>query len=578
MKKLSLIFLLFVLQAGVSLYGQESEATINQWLEKAQIASEKGDKSEELRFRNKLAFYYWDQQQPEEAIHHLEIGLELNKALKNPNGIQLTHNYLGILYTETRQYNKALSNFNATLSSARRKNYKAEETSALLNIAQVYAAQENHKKTIAITLQALEIAKEQNNLKNIRHCYGLLSESYQALENSEKSLFYFNQFSTIDKHIKKQEIEQIQQKSKQEVAEAQNKQKETAQELYSKEQQLQQAKDSLTLAEQLRREQQMFIKLQETVLREKEVQLQLERLWRAVLIAGMTLLLGFVIALFYFLAKIRRQKKQIEEQHDTLSRQTKQIQSSIAYAETIQQAVLPLKQDLPEILETFIIFQPKDVVSGDFYWHYQTATHTYIACVDCTGHGVPGAFMSMIGTMLLNEIAGNLNNINPAEILETLDKQIQEALKQNVSDNTDGMDLILIAFPNNGTPQNILFAGAKRPLYHYSAKEQTLSVVKTTRRGIGGKKLNSTPPFFENKSIPIATGDCLYMGTDGFIDQQDANRKRFGSQQLTQLLSEIGGLSMVEQKLKLEEALMQHRGNEPQRDDITLVGIKMGVQ
>lgn len=578
MKKLSLIFLLFVLQAGASLYGQESEATINQWLEKAQIASEKGDKSEELRFRNKLAFYYWDQQQPEEAIHHLEIGLELNKALKNPNGIQLTHNYLGILYTETRQYNKALSNFNATLSFARRKNYKAEETSALLNIAQVYAAQENHKKTIAITQQALEIAKEQNNLKNIRHCYGLLSESYQALENSEKSLFYFNQFSTIDKHIKKQEIEQIQQKSKQEVAEAQNKQKETAQELYSKEQQLQQAKDSLTLAEQLRREQQMFIKLQETVLREKEVQLQLERLWRAVLIAGMTLLLGFVIALFYFLAKIRRQKKQIEEQHDTLSRQTKQIQSSIAYAETIQQAVLPLKQDLPEILETFIIFQPKDVVSGDFYWHYQTATHTYIACVDCTGHGVPGAFMSMIGTMLLNEIAGNLNNINPAEILETLDKQIQEALKQNVSDNTDGMDLILIAFPNNGTPQNILFAGAKRPLYHYSAKEQTLSVVKTTRRGIGGKKLNSTPPFFENKSIPIATGDCLYMGTDGFIDQQDANRKRFGSQQLTQLLSEIGGLSMVEQKLKLEEALMQHQGNEPQRDDITLVGIKMGVQ
>jgi serine phosphatase RsbU (regulator of sigma subunit) len=575
MKKRSLLLLFLTIFAVHHLFGQETE--VNQWLQKANIAHDQGDKSQELRLRNKLAFHFWDQQQPQKAIVHLERGLELNRELNNPNGIKLTHNYLGILYSETKQYNKALSHFNATLAIAKRNSNKAEETSALLNIAQIYAAQANHKKTIDITQQALTIAKEQNNLKNIRHCYGLLSESYQALKDSEKSLHYFNQFSTIDKHIKQQEIKQIQQQSKQEVAEAHKEQQETAKQLFSKEQQLQQAKDSLTIAEQKRREQQMFIKLQETVLREKEVQLQLERLWRIVLIAGMTLLLGFIVALFFFLAKIRRQKQKIEHQHDTLSRQTKQIQASIAYAETIQQAVLPLQQDLPEPLRSFVIFHPKDVVSGDFYWHYRTATHTYIAVIDCTGHGVPGAFMSMIGTMLLNEITGSLNDINPAEILETLDTQIQKALKQDVTDNADGMDLILIALPNQRNSQShVLLCGAKRPLYHYQATEQKLAVIKTTRRGIGGKKISSTPPLFENKSVTIAPGDCLYLSTDGFIDQQDQNRKRFGSQKLTNILSEIGGMPLAEQKQTLEHALKQHQGNEPQRDDITLLGIKFG--
>ena len=572
MKKRALLLLLLSIFAVHNLFGQETE--VDQWLKKANIAHDQGDKSQELRLRNKLAFHYWDQQHPQKAIIHLERGLELNSELNNPNGIKLSHNYLGILYSETKQYHKALSHFNATLAIAKRINNKAEETSALLNIAQIYAAQANHKKTIDITLQALSIAKEQNNLKNIRHCYGLLSESYQALKDSEKSLHYFNQFSTIDKHIKQQEIKQIQQQSKQEVAEAHKEQQATAKELYSKEQQLQQANDSLTIADQKRREQQMFIKLQETVLREKEVQLQLERLWRVVLIAGMTLLLGFIVALFFFLAKIRRQKQKIENQHDTLSRQTKQIQASIAYAETIQQAVLPLQQDVPEPLRSFVIFHPKDVVSGDFYWHYKTATHTYIAVVDCTGHGVPGAFMSMIGTMLLNEIAGSLNDINPAEILETLDTQIQKALKQDVTDNADGMDLILIALPNqNRSQSHVVLSGAKRPLYHYQAKEQKLSVIKTTRRGIGGKKASSTPPLFENKSVTLAPGDCLYLSTDGFIDQQDHNRKRFGSQKLTKILPKIAGMPLAEQKQELENALKQHQGNEPQRDDITLLGI-----
>jgi serine phosphatase RsbU (regulator of sigma subunit) len=575
MKNFTLLLLLSLIACIGIVQAQES-TEVNNWLQEAIKAKQENNAPQELRARNKLAFYFWDQQELNNAITHLKRSLELNTLLNNPNGIQLTHNYLGILYTETHQYNKALSHFNSTLSIARRRNNKTEETSALLNIAQVYAARENPKKTIALTLEALPIAKEQNHLKNIRHCYGLLSESYQTLKDSEKSLYYFNQFSTIDKHIKQQEIERIQQQSKIEVAEANKKKEQTTEALHFKERQLQDAKDSLTVAEQQRREQQMFITLQETVLREKEVQLQLERLWRAVLIASIVLLLGFVIALFYFLAKIRKQKRQIEDQHEKLSQQTKQIQSSIAYAETIQQAVLPLQKDLPEYLQSFLIFHPKDVVSGDFYWDYKTPTHTYIACVDCTGHGVPGAFMSMIGTMLLNEIAASLHTINPASLLEILDTHIQKALKQDITDNTDGMDILVIAIPHEGNTKSVLFAGAKRPVYHFRKQTQKLHAIKTTRRGIGGKKLNSTPPVFENKTLIFSPGDCLYLSTDGLVDQQDTQRKRFGSQKLIKLLTSIGNKEITEQHQALELALKEHQGEEPQRDDITLLGLKFG--
>lgn len=568
------LILICLFSCILSTLGQDKKDSPKEWLKRATEAQNMNDISRELRYRNKLAFYFWDNAQLTEAIKHLERSLVLNNQLGNKNGQNLTHNYLGILYSEVKNYNKSTKHFQATVVYARQKKDKPGEISALINMAQVYLAQQKFTKTIETTQLALTLSKELNNLENTRLCYGLLAESYQGLKNSEKSLYYFGEFSALDKHIKAQEIKRIQNQTQQEVQLAKQAQAQTAIALHDKEKQLQSAKDSLTLAEQLRREQQMFINLQEAQLNEKEAQLKLARLWRIVLISGISFLLFFVIALGYFLAKIRKQKQQIEQQHEKLSSQTKQIQASINYAETIQQAVLPLQESLPVFLETFILFLPKDVVSGDFYWHYNTPTHTYIACVDCTGHGVPGAFMSMIGIMLLNEIAADMHNINPAQILETLDKAVQEALKQELSDNTDGMDLILVAIPHEGKNKNILFAGAKRPLFYFNAENKSVKALKTTRRGIGGKKLNANPPAFENNHIKITPNDCLYLTSDGIIDQQNEERKRFGSQNLLNLLTNNGFKPISIQKESIHQALISHQGNQPQRDDITLIGIK----
>lgn len=265
------------------------------------------------------------------------------------------------------------------------------------------------------------------------------------------------------------------------------------------------------------------------------------------------------------------QKEQIEEQN-------KHIKSSIRYAQTIQKTILPVKSNIDSTFDSFIIFKPKDIVSGDFYWFLKMEVDNYIfiAAVDCTGHGVPGAFMSLIGNRLLNEIVGERNIYSPKEILERLNKNVVKALKQQQSDNNDGMDLCLARIePLDDNKHKLTFSGAKRPLYFHHSKDNITGLLKGDRKSIGGVRARRSNVTFTNQEIILEQNDIFYLTSDGMIDQNDPNRKRYGSTNFMKLIRSIANKPLTDQKHIIESELAAFQKNEDQRDDITILGLQI---
>ncbi|KAA3606491.1 MAG: HAMP domain-containing protein [Calditrichaeota bacterium] len=247
--------------------------------------------------------------------------------------------------------------------------------------------------------------------------------------------------------------------------------------------------------------------------------------------------------------------------------------SSIRYAQRIQEAILPLKSKMKESLpEHFIIFKPKDNVSGDFYWLSQIKEKTVIAVVDCTGHGVPGAFMSMIGNTLLNHIVNERLIFDPAEILVNLHKGVRTALKQerNELDTTDGMDVCLCVIDSG--EKTLSFSGAKRPLY--LVENDKFIEIKGDRKSIGGLQKEVHREFTTHTKL-IENDVVLYLTTDGFGDQSNPEGKKFGTKRLKEFINKISIENINTQKELVIEELANHQLEEEQRDDITVLGIKL---
>ena len=282
---------------------------------------------------------------------------------------------------------------------------------------------------------------------------------------------------------------------------------------------------------------------------------------------------------------ISKQKEEIQSQQEQLKlinqkieKQNENIKSSIHYALTIQKALLPSKEEMEELFESFVIYRPRDIVSGDFYWMSDVEPEngvtkkTFTAVADCTGHGVPGAFLSMIGIKLLNSIVNERKQYNPRVILEMLNSAVQNALKQEKNVSDDGMDICLCRMEK--TKENeikIKYSGARRPLYYSNNRE--IKILRGDRKTIGGRFYKTQ--VFTNQEILLTPGERIYLATDGIADQNGPNRQKFGSKKLIKLLEDSLHLSMKEQKEYLENALNTFQENEKQRDDISLLAIKI---
>jgi ligand-binding sensor domain-containing protein/serine phosphatase RsbU (regulator of sigma subunit) len=283
---------------------------------------------------------------------------------------------------------------------------------------------------------------------------------------------------------------------------------------------------------------------------------------------------------------IQAQKDQLEGSLGQIRAQQQKIMDSIRYAETIQSAILPNQTQLQAALRNFmVIYKPKDIVSGDFYW-LSLADQTdsgqverfYLATVDCTGHGVPGAFMSMIGYSILNEIVNKEHVRTTADILIHLDYRISLALKQlgtSIGQNNDGMDVTLCAFERCPEGMGLTFTGARRPLWIWQKQEQQLLKLAGDRKTVGGGGQKVEQEAFTTQQVQLKPGDRCYLFTDGFTDQNNPYRQKFGYALLQEILTNTNDLTLPQQKLALENALADFSAGQAQRDDITLVALEI---
>ncbi len=287
---------------------------------------------------------------------------------------------------------------------------------------------------------------------------------------------------------------------------------------------------------------------------------------------------------------------EIETQRAELANKNDEILSSIKYAKRIQEAILPLNEQVKRLIpDSFIFYLPKDVVSGDFYFveEKQNANHksTVFAAIDCTGHGVPGAFMSIVGNNFLSQSIAENNLKTPADILHFLNKGVSESLRQNLSGEQvrDGMDMALCMI--NATRTELQFSGAKNPIYiirnvmkqsneiigDIKDKNETyvLIEIKGDKQPIGNHSGADLIPFTNHK-IPVEKGDILYIFTDGYADQFGGDRsKKFNYKRFRSFLLQNADLPMQEQRDMLEKNFHSWKGNLDQIDDVLVMGIKV---
>ncbi|MFN8239673.1 MAG: two-component regulator propeller domain-containing protein [Bacteroidales bacterium] len=268
-------------------------------------------------------------------------------------------------------------------------------------------------------------------------------------------------------------------------------------------------------------------------------------------------------------ARVEERTAEVVQKSQIIEEKNRDITASIRYAERIQRAMLP-RHDMFE--ETFVLFMPKDIVSGDFYWMYQSGDTMFIAAVDCTGHGVPGAFMSIIGHNSLYKVVREYGITQPAEILGQLDTEVIKSIIQSQEKGiNDGMDLALIAY--NRKARTLEYAGAYNPLYHVRNGEVT--VYKGDRFPIGMATLGQKK-VFTNVSIDIEPGDMLYMCSDGYADQfGSAEVKKYKTGNIKKLLADIYMLPVNEQKIRLEKEILEWKGDLAQVDDILFMGTRV---
>jgi ligand-binding sensor domain-containing protein/serine phosphatase RsbU (regulator of sigma subunit) len=268
-------------------------------------------------------------------------------------------------------------------------------------------------------------------------------------------------------------------------------------------------------------------------------------------------------------AKVEERTAEVVQKSMEIEEKNRDITASIRYAERIQRAMLPREDTFHE---TFILYMPKDIVSGDFYWMYDNGDIQFIAACDCTGHGVPGAFMSIIGHNSLNKVVREYGITRPGAILDQLNAEVVKALMQRKEETiNDGMDLTLIAF--NHKEFTLEFAGAYNPLY--LVRKGELITYKGDRFPIGMSSLQAKKTF-QTQAVDIQPGDMIYMSSDGYADQFGyAEAKKYKSGNVKKLLCTLWDLPVNDQRDRLKKEILDWKGDLQQVDDIMFLGTKI---
>jgi len=496
--------------------------------------------------------------------------------------------YIGNSHYYGKRYQKSIESYEQVLRLVEKSDGKIY-AGALGNIGNVYADMGENEKALEYQFRAVKLFEKLGDKQGLTICYSAIGSSFYALKQYSKAIEYYSEALAIAEEIGSWEdlIEIHLGISK--TYEALNDYKNA----YDNFKLYKQFNDSVYNADNTRKltelelnyrfdaqqkEQELMQKNKETLADEKLKRQQLLSYSSIVGIVLLLFLVGFILRSSAQRKKANVQlqefNREVIEQKNVIEHKNKEITDSINYAKRIQESILPVRKEIRAAFpQSFVLFKPRDVVSGDFYWYAKRGDKNIIACVDCTGHGVPGAFMSMIGNTLLNEIVNEKGIEKPSEILNLLNERVRQSLKQDLADNEtqDGMDLALCSI--NLKTGILEYAGANRSLY--IIRNGALEEIKPTKSAIGGHKLMEDKNF-QNHEIRIQNNDSIYMTTDGYADQFGGPLgKKFMVKRLNQLLIELQPLSMEQQEQKLEKSLESWQGSVEQVDDILVIGIRL---
>lgn len=529
---------------------------------------EKGNEKGIGRAYNNLGTVYRAIENYTEAIQCYEKALAINLKLNDINGLSSTYNNLGVLYEYLNLFAQARDFYKKSLGIELDLDDQEGISTSYLNLGGINLKLRNYDTAIEYCKKSIVICDSLNYNHTLEINYDVLYQTYKKIGNTEKTLLYLEKFYNLknnrineesNAHIAELEIKYQTDKKQQEIEQL-NKQK--------------RQKSILNIfglsglaifsilfiilirTNKFRKNNNQILRLRNAEVMQQKEEIEAQR------------------------DEIEAQRDEIKRQIDLSELQTnkilnqkRDITDSIEYAKHIQIALFPDKITLQKILKKgFCLFKPKDIVSGDFYWVAEINNKSIIVAADCTGHGVPGAFLSIIGINFLNEIVYDEQIAKPSEILSLLRRKIIKTMvhANRINESKDGIDLALVVIDYN--KMILEYAGAYNSLYYI--RDHMLNVIKADRMPVGISEKPIAP--FTNHTMEIQKGDLFYMFTDGFVDQFGGPRKKkFRVGNLRELLLDIHEKEMSEQKRILYETLINWKGQQPQVDDVLSIGIKI---
>ncbi len=532
-----------------------------------------------------VLFEMYDTQQ---ALAYFLKSIDIDKKQENKLGMAKTQMNVGLVYKENFNYDKALEYFEKSLSFHLKNNNLHEIANCYVNIALVDLESNNGKQSLNYFNKALTIYQQLGSkkgmasvLSNIGFYYSLQGKYVIAISNLKKAVRIAQDINSIqDIELTSQAISDAYQRIG------------NYKEAYNYYVLYKLMYDKLNNDDNARAFTQMEMNYEfEQQKKEIEFKQQQKELQHKAEIKRQRMLMGFMISgalgLFVFAVYmyrnykqkqkdnklLRTQKKAIEEQHDKINKQKKDITDSIKYAKRIQTAILPPNDMLDKLLiNYFVLFKPRDIVSGDYYWASHKDNKSIIVAADCTGHGVPGAFMSMLGISFLNEIIQQEVDISSNNILNRLREYVIKSLRQTgkIGETQDGMDLSIVVIDRDNN--KLQFSGAYNSLLLIRNSE--IIIYKADKMPIGISHKSEQP--FTSHLIEYKKNDTIYMLSDGYVDQFGGpTNSKFKSKPFKELLLNIQKKSMTAQKEILNATIEAWKGDYEQIDDILVIGIRL---
>ncbi|UKN00821.1 tetratricopeptide repeat protein [Paracrocinitomix mangrovi] len=553
------------------------------------------------------------------AIKYYLKAQEIFKYIEDLDGLGVTYNNLGITYLYTSNFEDSEECFKNSYDLYLTMQDTTTAYQARMNLGIVAYYKQDYEKAIQMYKESLEVMRRIGNLRSAGHCITNIGETYAIIGEYDSALAYSAQGVQVDIELNDKEglgtdyrmrgkiySEMGQYDSARyysleglEIAKEINRKVDIISalvrltEIEKQDRKFEQAlkyhEEYLVYHDSLQKEnnnkeigkveaehefnKQLAIEKAENTQRLKTEEEKRKR--QSVILyfsfGILAVISFFVYMLIKSLNQTKKQKELVQEAKIEIEQKNTELLDSIKYAQRIQEALLRDDDQHAHLPQHFILFKPKDIVSGDFFWSYVNHNHWYIAVADCTGHGVPGAMLTMLGTAYLNEICAKEEDASPGFILDQLKAKITTELSQKglQGESKDGMDISLIRIDLN--TKKAIWAGANNPLYYI--KSESIEEIKANKQPIG---YSDQVTAFDDHNIQFQEGDMVYLFSDGYADQFGGDKgKKFKYSNFKQLLINLHKESLDVQKQQLDDTIENWRGSIEQLDDICIIGIKI---